>query len=89
MQILYDITYLWNLKYDSDINEPIYETETDSQTQRTDWGCQEDRVREGRIGSLGLADANCCIQMDKQQGLTVERRELYSTSCDKPSWKRI
>jgi len=46
-------------------------------------------VRAGRIGSLGLADANCCIQMDKQQGLTVERRELYSTSCDKPSWKRI
>ena len=87
MQILYDITYLWNLKYDT--NEPIYETETDSQTQRTDWGCQEDRVRAGRIGSLGLAEANCFIQMDKQQGLTVERRELYSTSCDKPSWKRI
>ena len=30
MQILNDITYLWNLKYDT--NEPIYETETDSQT---------------------------------------------------------
>ena len=27
-QILYDITYTWNLKYDT--NEPIYETETDS-----------------------------------------------------------
>ena len=26
----YDITYLWNLNYD--INEPIYTTETDSQT---------------------------------------------------------
>ena len=26
----YDITYVWNLKYDK--NEPIYETETDSQT---------------------------------------------------------
>ena len=26
-QILYDITYIWNLKYDT--NEPIYETETD------------------------------------------------------------
>ena len=25
----YDITYMWNLKYDT--NEPIYETETDSQ----------------------------------------------------------
>ena len=29
-QIPYDITYIWNLKYDT--NEPIYETETDSQT---------------------------------------------------------
>ena len=29
-QILYDITYLWNLKYDT--NEPIYETETESWT---------------------------------------------------------
>ena len=28
--IPYDITYMWNLKYDT--NESIYETETDSQT---------------------------------------------------------
>ena len=32
----YDITYVWNLK--SDTNEPLYETEIDSQTQRTDLG---------------------------------------------------
>ena len=29
-QIPYDITYMWNLKYDT--NEPIYKAETDSQT---------------------------------------------------------
>ena len=29
-QIPYDITYMWNLKYDT--NELIYETEIDSQT---------------------------------------------------------
>ena len=29
-QIPYDITYMWNLKYDP--NELIYKTETDSQT---------------------------------------------------------
>ena len=29
-QILYDITYMWNLKCGT--NEPIYETETDSGT---------------------------------------------------------
>ena len=28
-----DITYMWNLKYNT--NELTYETETDSQTQRT------------------------------------------------------
>ena len=30
----YDITHMWNLKYG--INEPIYKTETDSETQRSD-----------------------------------------------------
>ena len=29
-QTPYDITYMWNIKYDT--NEPIHETETDSQT---------------------------------------------------------
>ena len=29
-QILYDITYMWNLQHGT--NEPIYKTETDSQT---------------------------------------------------------
>ena len=29
-QILYDITYMWNLKYDT--KKFIYKTETDSQT---------------------------------------------------------
>ena len=29
-QITYDITHMWKLKYGT--NEPIYETETDSQT---------------------------------------------------------
>ena len=34
-QIPYDIIYMWNVKRDA--NELICETETDSQTQRTDW----------------------------------------------------
>ena len=33
-QIPYGITYMYNLKYDT--SELTYETETDSQTQRTD-----------------------------------------------------
>ena len=28
-------------------------------------------------------------KIDKQQGPTVEHRELYSISCNKLSWKRI
>ena len=32
-QILYDITYVWNLK--NNTNESVYKTDTDSQTQKT------------------------------------------------------
>ena len=60
-QIPYDITYMWNLKYDT--NEPIHETETKSGTWRINWWLPRGRrVGEGRSGSLGLADAIWCIQ---------------------------
>ena len=35
-QILYDVVYMWNVKYDT--NEHIYETETDSQREHA-CGC--------------------------------------------------
>ena len=51
---------MWNLKRDR--NEPIYETETESRTLRTDWWLPRGRgVGEGWIGSLGLADGNYYI----------------------------
>ena len=51
---------MWNLKFNT--NEPIYETETKSETQKTDCGCQGgEGVREGWTGSLGLVNANYCI----------------------------
>ena len=34
-QIPYDITHMWNLKYDT--NKLMHERETDSQTERADW----------------------------------------------------
>ena len=34
----YGITYIWNLKYDT--NELIYKSEIDSQTQKTNYGYQ-------------------------------------------------
>ena len=52
-QIPYDITYRWNLKYDT--NELIYETETEWQAWRKDlWFTR----RRGDKGGMELADAN-------------------------------
>ena len=53
-QMSYDITYVWNLKYDT--KELIYETETDSQTHST-----RQRVRERQMKSVGLADISYYI----------------------------
>ena len=55
------MTYMWNLKYDT--NETIYETESGTQII----GCwlQREGVGEGWIGTLGLADANRLYRMDK------------------------
>ena len=56
-QIPYDITYMWNLKYDT--NEIIYETETEFRIYRTNLCLPKGReLGEGRTGSLGLADVN-------------------------------
>ena len=56
----YDITYTWNLNDGTD--EPIYKTETDSQTYRTDlWLPRGRRMGVGWTGSLGLVDANYYI----------------------------
>ena len=56
-QIPYDITYMWTLKYDT--NEPIYETETESLTKRTDWGLPRGKGEGERwSGSLRLADVS-------------------------------
>ena len=45
-------TYMWNLKYNT--NEHIYETETDSQTQRTDLWLTKGKRSGG--GGLGVWD---------------------------------
>ena len=51
--ILKDITYIWNLKYDT--KEPIYKR--DSQTQRTDMHLPSGRsCSEAWSGRLGLAE---------------------------------
>ena len=46
-------------------------------------GCQgRGEVAEEMIGSLGLADANYYIWLDKQQGPIIQHMDLYSISCD-------
>ena len=58
-QTPYDITYMWNLKYDP--NEPIYETETDLQTENRLVIAKVGEMGERWTGSLGLVDANYYI----------------------------
>ena len=51
-QIPYEITYMWNLKYDA--NEPIYKRETESQIQRTDlWLFPQGKGGWGQNGEGG------------------------------------
>ena len=53
----YDVAYTWSLKYDT--AGPTWETEADSQRERTDcWLPRGVGVGEGWSGSLRLADEN-------------------------------
>ena len=51
-QIPYDITYTWNLKYDT--KEHIYETKQTHRHKEPTCGCQVGMVGEGWNVSLGL-----------------------------------
>ena len=64
-QIPYDIIYMWNLKYNT--NELIYETETDSQTQKTDvW-----LLKGGMDWEFGISRCKLLYRKDKQTGPTI------------------
>ena len=54
--------------------------ETDSQLPK---GVEE---RDG-LGVQACKMQTSIERMDKQPGPTVQHRELYSTSCDKPLWE--
>ena len=55
----YHVTYMWNLKYNT--NENIYGTETDSHREETCSYQGEGGVGKGRIKGLGLIDASYYI----------------------------
>ena len=82
-KIPYDITYMCNLKCNT--NELIYETETDSDTENKLMVTK--REGEGGRGKLGIWDQQIqttTYKIDKQQGPTVQHSELYTIPCNKP-----
>ena len=88
--MLYDITYMRNLKYDT--IKVIYEVEIDKQAQRTD--LQMTTEKEGHGGWTGSGGGRCKLlhieqKTDKQQGPNAQHGELYSGTWDKPQWKII
>ena len=69
---------MWNLKYDT--NELIYETERDRHREQT-CGCQGGGGWErDKLGVWDQQMQTIIYRMDKQQGPTVQHRELYSIS---------
>ena len=75
----YDITYMWNRKYDT--NELIYKTK---QTHRQKINCGYQRGRRGRVGineEFGISRYK--LLYIKQISNKTLQRELYSISCDK------
>ena len=68
-QIPYDISCMWNPKYDT--KELIYKTETDTQTQRTDLWLPRGRRQRGELGVWDLQMQIIIYRMDKQKGPTV------------------
>ena len=47
-------------------------------------GCRGWRGRENRLGVWDQQMQTGVYRMDKQQSPTVQHRELYSITCDKP-----
>ena len=70
---------MWSLKYGR--NELIYETEK-TQTQRTGWWLTRELRRDG-FGGLDYLMQTIIYRINKQEGPTVQHRELYSIYFNK------
>ena len=67
---------MWNLKYNT--NKPIYESETESQTEGVDWWLPRGRgVGEAWSGVWDHQMQTVAARLDKQQGPTEWYRELF------------
>ena len=78
-KISHDITHMWNLKYDA--NELIHETETDSQTQRTDLWLPRGR-EAAKDWEFGISRWR--LVYIRWINKVLLYRELYSISYSKP-----
>ena len=68
---------MWKLKYDT--SDPIYKTETESWTQRTNWLLPKWRGwGKDTVGSWDRQMYTLIERMNKQQSPTVQYRELHS-----------
>ena len=75
-QILYDTTYTWNLK--NNTNESIYKKETGTQTWKIIYDYQ--RAEEGGGINSEYQDKQMqtiICKINKQQGFIIQHRELY------------
>ena len=75
-QISYGITYMWNLKYDT--NELIYETETGSQTQKTDRRLPGERgFRGGKDCEAGVSRCKLLYRVWINNKVLLDSTENY------------
>ena len=79
-QIPCDITYMWNLNYDTNLQNRNRIRDIEDRFV----SAKGQGVRGGGLGVWGEQMQTIIYRMDKQQGPTVEHRELYSVSCDEP-----
>ena len=77
------MTYTWSLKFDT--REPIYVTETETDV----WLLRGRGAAEGCNGVFDEQMQTGIYRLDKQESPAVDHREIYSISCNKPSWERI
>ena len=86
-QIPYDITYMWNLKYGTDVSTG--QKQTHRHREQT-CGCQRgERRKWDGWGVWGWLMQIMAFRMDKQWGPAVQHSKLYPISWARTWWKII
>ena len=74
---------MWNLFLKNGVNELIYKTVTDLQTQKTNMVTNKKSIEvRSRSGVWDQQIQTTIRKIDKQQGAAVQHRDLYSISCE-------